>query len=393
MVMLRVRSSGGCRRAGGWGGGAGEGVVTRSQAAEVDFGDWVGAEGVGWVGEGVREVLAGFFAARRDDAAIEFMPDELVVVLRDFLLSGGKRLRPALCAVGWLAAGGIGDRRSVLRVSASLEMFHAFALIHDDIMDGSDRRRGRPAVHCALAERYSLENRPAAARLGVSVAILVGDLALTWADELVHTAGLSAEQLSGVLAALDVMRTELMFGQYLDLMSTGRPSEDVDHAIKIARYKTAKYSVEWPLRIGATLAGADEAVMAALREYSLPLGEAFQLRDDLLDVYGRSDATGKPLFDDVRQGKHTALIALALQRADRVDAAMLRACLGDPALTDIDAGRVCDVVTALGARAAVEELIADRRAQALRVLDTAPFPPTASALLREFAVTATVRVG
>src|ERR1041384_706255 len=217
------------------------------------------------------------------------MPTQFVQALADFLAAGGKRLRPLLCVTGWHAA--VGERTpppAVIRVAAALEMFHAFALIHDDVMDQSSLRRGHPTVHRALAgQRLAAGDSPVSAeRFGVGGALLVGDLALTWSDELIHTAGLGPAQLTAILPVLNVMRTEIMYGQYLDLVATGSPTDDVERALTIARYKTSKYSIERPLHIGAVLAGAGHDLLGALTGYALPLGEAFQLRADLLGAFG-----------------------------------------------------------------------------------------------------------
>ncbi|WP_372412399.1 polyprenyl synthetase family protein [Streptomyces luteireticuli] len=344
------------------------------------------------VAEQTEGILAEFLTRKAASAAAHRMPDEVTTVLRDFLAAGGKRLRPLLCAAGWHAASGHGTPDSVLRVAASLEMFHAFALIHDDIMDHSDTRRGKPTIHHALAARHRDRRTAAAAdQLGASAAILIGDLALTWADELLHTAGLSRRQLTAVLPLVDVMRTEVMYGQYLDLTSAGTSSTNLPLALAICRYKTAKYTIERPLHIGATLAGADESLRAALSDFALLLGEAFQLRDDLLGVYGNPALTGKPALDDLREGKHTALTALALQRANPTQADQLRRFLGCPQLTDDQASVARNIITATGARDTVERMITDRCEQAEHALTHAPIPPDTAAALSHLAHVATRR--
>ncbi|MFI8423749.1 polyprenyl synthetase family protein [Streptomyces sp. NPDC085479] len=265
----------------------------------------------------VDECLAVFLDAKAHWAVAQGFPPEVADVLRALVLGGGKRIRPVVCVAGWLAAGGYGDRAPVVRVAASLEMFHAFALVHDDVMDRSVTRRGRPSAHEALAARH--RGRPDAAQLGMNAAVLLGDLALAWSDELFHTAGLSADRFTAATAVLDQMRTELMYGQYLDLLATGEPSTDVDASLRIARFKSAKYTVEHPLRLGAVLAGADTRVGAALSRFGVPLGEAFQLCDDLLSAFGDPVETGKPVAEDLREGKHTALLAVALRRATETE--------------------------------------------------------------------------
>jgi geranylgeranyl diphosphate synthase type I len=341
----------------------------------------------------VDTVLDEFLTRKAKTAAAHQLPEEVTATLHGFLQAGGKRLRPLLCVIGWHAAGGHGAPLPVLRAAASLEMFHAFCLIHDDIMDHSTTRRGRPSLHRALAGIHAQgRTADAADRLGVGAAILVGDLALAWSDELLHTAGLSADQLAAVLPIIDAMRTEVMYGQYLDLTATGRPTEDLDRCLAIIRHKTATYTVERPLHIGAALAGAGRAHRAAITRYALPVGEAFQLRDDLLGVYGAPEATGKSCLEDLREGKHTALVALALRRATPAQQAVLRALVGNPDLDDEGYRRILRVFEATGSRESVEEMILDRRYQAQQALFQGPFDPSALAPLHAFAQSATERM-
>ncbi|OIK08230.1 polyprenyl synthetase family protein [Streptomyces monashensis] len=338
-------------------------------------------------------VLNDFLAAKARTAAACRWPDEVTGALRDFLFAGGKRIRPLLCVLGWHAAGGQGSPPApVLATAASLEMFHTFALIHDDIMDGSDIRRGQPTVHQALAARYTARHGAHAAdRLGAGAAVLIGDLALAWSDELLHTAGLSDAQLADVLPLLDAMRTEVMYGQYLDLTAAGLPTGDLELAMAIARYKTAKYSVERPLHIGAALAAGSARLRADLSAYALPVGEAFQLRDDLLGAFGAPEITGKPALDDIRQGKHTALLALAWRHATPAQQHQMNALLSDPDMNLEGALIIRSILIATGARDTVESMITARRTQAEQALARAGLPPAVATALRELATTATAR--
>ncbi|MEU0213642.1 polyprenyl synthetase family protein [Streptomyces sp. NPDC006265] len=308
------------------------------------------------------------------------------------LLQSGKRLRPQLCVAGWHAGEGQGDNNGVLHMAAALELFQAFALIHDDVMDGSELRRGRPTAHRALAAAYIVGGGRStrAEAHGLSAAILLGDLALVWSDELLHN-GLSGEALTRISPLMDTMRSELVYGQYLDLLSTGCLSDDVEAALRVVRYKTAKYTVEWPLRLGAVLAGATPGVLDACSAFAVPLGEAFQLRDDLLGVFGDPAETGKPVGDDIREGKATVLMALALRDATAAEEQLLCTLVGSPDLTDDDILRVRAVLERTHARQHVEEMITSRREAALSVLDQAPLPAAATKALREIAQIATVR--
>ncbi|MCC2276043.1 polyprenyl synthetase family protein [Streptomyces sp. ET3-23] len=334
--------------------------------------------------------LADYLDAKEHAAAHHDLPTELAESLRGFVMGGGKRLRPVLCACGWYAGGGTRDTTVMVKVAASLEMFHAFALIHDDIMDRSATRHGRPTVHRVFTRRLDTHRSPATAeRLGAGAAILVGDLALVWSDELLHTAGVPTERFTRLLPLVHAMRTEVIHGQYLDLAATADVSGDIAAPLKAIRYKTAKYTVERPLHIGATLAGADPRVLQPLSAYALRLGEAFQLRDDLLGVFGDPHRTGKSRLDDLREGKHTVLLALALQRAEAAQRETLRLLIGNPALDEDDAARIRTILTATGARTEVERMIRARCAQARRVLLHTAFPTHAVQALRRI-VDATV---
>ncbi|MGW0999528.1 polyprenyl synthetase family protein [Streptomyces sp. NPDC002523] len=318
------------------------------------------------------------------------LADDVARTLRDFLFAGGKRIRPVLCALGWYAGGGRPGPlpTRVAQVAASLEMFHAFALIHDDLMDRSDTRRGRPTLHRACAVRHQQRHHrdcAASEHIGEASAVLLGDLALVWSDELLHTAGLAPGVLETVLPLFNTMRTEVMYGQYLDVLTTGHPSADVETTTTVIRYKTAKYTFERPLQIGAAMAGAAPSVADALSSYALPLGEAFQLRDDLLGVFGDPALTGKSVLDDLREGKNTALSALAMQRASTAQLQVLTRGLGRPDLGAEDAARVRTVFEQTGARATVEQMIATRHALARRALADAGFPDNAGAALRDLA--------
>ncbi|MFI7344033.1 polyprenyl synthetase family protein [Streptomyces sp. NPDC050085] len=336
------------------------------------------------------EVLDGFLV-RKAAARTPDLPD-LATSLRRFIAVGGKRIRPLFTLVGWHAAGCNGTVRAAHHLAASLELFHAFALIHDDVMDRSDTRRGHPTVHRHFAQQHA--GLPAAAeQFGTGAAILVGDLALMWSDELLHTGNLTPQQLAAVRPLLNKMRTEVIQGQYLDLNLDWRRHQqpDVQAALTVIRYKTAKYTIERPLQLGAALAGAPPTLLAALSAYAIPLGEAFQLRDDLLGVFGDPATTGKPALDDLREGKATVLIALALTRARRAQADQLRLFLGCPTLTEEQAQVARRIITASGAVRTVETMIAERYEQAQAALDTAPIDPAVKDALHRLADTAVRR--
>lgn len=307
------------------------------------------------------------------------------------LLRGGKRLRPAFAYWAWRGAGGADDTR-VIDAVTGLELLQACALIHDDVMDGSDTRRGLPAAHRRFASMHSNEgwNGPSEG-FGVGAAILLGDLCLSWADELLFDSGLPAADLMRAKPIYDVMRTELMAGQYLDLLEQSRGGGSVTRGMAVVRYKSAKYTVERPLHLGAALAGAGDRLMESYSAYGLPLGEAFQLRDDVLGVFGDPTQTGKPTGDDLREGKRTVLVALTNERITPATAAVLERYLGDPDLDDSGVDLLRTIISESGALAEVEKMIHNLRSRALQALDHAVVEADAHTALTELAHAATSR--
>ncbi len=309
------------------------------------------------------------------------------------LLSGGKRLRPAFAYWGWRGAGGDPDfDDAALRAAAGLEFLQACALIHDDVMDGSDTRRGLPAAHRRFAGVHrDAEWRGSPEAFGVGAAILLGDLCLSWADEVIFSCGFPPDAMGRAKAVYDEMRTELMAGQYLDLLEQVRGGGSVERALTVVRYKSAKYTIERPLHLGAALAGADQEVVAAYSGYGLPLGEAFQLRDDILGVFGDPAETGKPAGDDLREGKRTVLVAIAAERSTPAQASVIRHHLGDPVLDANGVSALREVITDTGALAYTENLIGELLDSSLASLDTATLDPEARTVLTGLAYAATRR--
>jgi geranylgeranyl diphosphate synthase type I len=300
--------------------------------------------------------------------------------LRDLVIAGGKRLRPAFCYCAFVGAGGEADDPVVVDVGAALELLHTFALIHDDVMDGSDTRRGLDAVHQRFIRAHVDGRwRGEARRFGEGIAILVGDFACTYADLLMRRAP------SDALDVYDELRVELCVGQSLDLVGTALRSSDVGDARRIATYKSAKYTVERPLHLGAALAGRLPELRGPLSAIGIPLGEAFQLRDDLLGVFGEERVTGKPVGDDLREGKPTPLLAIATSRADADGLALLlRVGAGD--LEDTEVKALQELFVASGAVAEIEATIDTLVVQATRELSQAPLTGAARDLLRELAI-------
>ncbi|WP_307828128.1 polyprenyl synthetase family protein [Nocardioides sp. SYSU D00038] len=307
-------------------------------------------------------------------------------------VAGGKRLRAAFCYWGHRAlAPGDDDEDALVRACSALELLHASALVHDDYMDASDQRRGRPATHRQLeAEHRASGWRGDPEQYGAAGAILLGDLLLAWADEMLRRCGLPAERVAAALDVYDLCRSEVITGQFLDVSVQARGRADVDTAMTVLRYKSAKYSIERPLHIGAALAGADREAAAALSGFGLPLGEAFQLRDDLLGVLGDPATTGKPAGDDLVEGKRTVLVALALDALPDADARLLDSSLGT-ALTADQVTRLAGLIEASGAPAQVEAVIDELVGVALGALDRADVDEHARGVLRGLAAAATRR--
>ncbi|HSE70518.1 MAG TPA: polyprenyl synthetase family protein [Nocardioidaceae bacterium] len=308
-------------------------------------------------------------------------------------ISGGKRFRAAFCYWGFRAVRDPGEEEPALvRAAAALELLHASALVHDDYMDASDVRRGRPATHRAF-EAYHREHGwdGDPGQYGAAAAILLGDLLLAWSDELLRTCGLPHDRVSAALGFFDTTRSEVIAGQFLDVSVQARGESDVDAAMRVLRYKSAKYSIERPLHIGAALAGATPEVLEALTAFGLPLGEAFQLRDDVLGVFGDPDVTGKPAGDDLTEGKRTVLVALALQQAPAEEARLLDDRLGRP-LSAEEVTELRRIIEDSGAHQEVEKLIGELTDRSLHALAGAPVTEDARSVLRSLASAATQRV-
>jgi geranylgeranyl diphosphate synthase, type I len=306
--------------------------------------------------------------------------------LTEAVLAGGKRLRPAFVHWGFAgAAGPARDDTTVVDAGAAFEMLHTFALIHDDVVDGSDIRRGLPALHVRFqADHVDGGHRGEPARFGEGVAVLVGDLAHVYADVL------TGDFPSPARRVWDELRIELNIGQYLDVLGTARGDTDPDQAGRIARYKSAKYTIERPLHLGAALAGRLDELAGCYSAFGVPLGEAFQLRDDLLGVFGDCSVTGKPVGDDLREGKPTLLLASAVARA-RPDQRDRLALVGSPDLDDDDIAVCQQVLIDTGAVAEIEREIGRRRSLAIGELADAPIDEAARVALTELAWYVTAR--
>jgi geranylgeranyl diphosphate synthase type I len=344
--------------------------------------------------QGFREAISAELTAFLAEQAtiLESMGPELVPVqlMASQLLCGGKRLRPGFCVWGFVAAAGLPDEielRSLLTAAASLDVLHGSALIHDDVMDASDLRRGRPAAHRQFeALHVNAGWLGDSESFGKAGAIILGDLLVMWSAQMLHASGLDQTVLERALPIVEAMRTEVTCGQYLDIVAQAHPLRQrapaidsvrpsielaLDDASRVVEYKAARYTVQRPAQIGAALGGGDDELYYALGAYGSPLGRAFQFRDDLLGVFGDPQLTGKPSGDDLREGKRTVLIAHAYAHAGAAGQKLLVQRLGDPNLTPEGVAELQQVITESGAREAVETMITDGYERAIRALQDA----------------------
>nr|WP_091491349.1 polyprenyl synthetase family protein [Microbacterium pygmaeum] len=345
-----------------------------------------------------------FLSAQRDAAAEFGAEAELFTQSGIEAVGGGKRLRARFCVAGWRAVeeavGSAGEPpAAVVAASAALEIFHAAALVHDDVIDNSDTRRGRPAAHRGM-EAAHVESRWTgdASAFGRSGAILLGDLLVAWSDDLLED-GLDAASPARARAArlqYATMRREVTIGQFLDIaeesaFSTQPDDTHAERALRVASLKSARYSIQQPLLIGAALAGADDAQLNALTEFGHHVGMAFQLRDDVLGVFGDEAVTGKPSGDDLREGKRTVLVAFTRERLDRGARRTVDELIGDPELEPSQIASLQRAIIDTGALERVEELIQDYSRRAERSLSGARLGNAAVGELRDLARAATVR--
>lgn len=326
-----------------------------------------------------------FLDRKAESAAACRLPADVVGAVRSFLFARGNRIRSLFCVLGWYAGGGIELPDAVVRTAAAVELLHTATLIHDDLLDDRDTRDGRPTVHRIAADRSRrIRDGHAAERFGARSAIVLGDCGLGWAQELLHGAGLSPAQSAAAAAVLDTLRTEVNYGRYLELVTSGRPTSDLDQALEILRYRTVACMVERPLHVDAALADADADVMGALTAYACPLGEAARLQDELRNVFHDVEPVGHAGLQDLREGRHTVLLALALRHATPERRDHLTGLVGNARLDESGAA-LCRDILSVTARFEVERMIGQRRMLIGTALDDTRIPEFAAAGLRSAA--------
>ncbi|MDH6122551.1 polyprenyl synthetase family protein [Kitasatospora sp. GAS204B] len=345
------------------------------------------------------QLQAPAFKSRVDQALLAFVREEtgLLVAVDPELkpvaeqlraaVAEGKRLRAAFAYWGWRAAGQP-DSAAMVRAASAMELVHAAAVVHDDLIDDSPIRRGAPTAHLAL--RRAVADGPERETQGRALAMLVGDLLMSWAGQLFAGCGLPAAYLARARPLWATLARELIAGECLEILRT-RATPSAESSLEIIRYKTAKYTVEHPLHLGALLGGAPPALLAAFTAYGVPLGEAFQLRDDLLGVFGDPRRTGKSNLDDLAGAKPTALLAHALTSATPADRARLQALVGRDDLGTAQLDELREILVRSGARTRVEEMIDERATAARTALTRAALPPQAAGALADLVAAAAER--
>ncbi len=337
------------------------------------------------------------FLSEQAAALEEIGVTALLPVARD-VVGGGKRLRPAFCYWGYVAANGRpAEPAPLLAVAASLDLLHVSALVHDDLIDDSDTRRGLPAAHKRFETLHARSGgRGDAAQFGRSAAIILGDLLLMWSIQLAESSG--AARLDDALPLLNAMRAEVTAGQYLDIAAQYQVagasdfSEELAVAERVLEFKSARYSILRPAQIGAALGGADQRLHDALRDFGSAIGRAFQLRDDILGIFGDPAVTGKPAGGDLREGKRTVLVLKALAAAEPAAAKELTAILGAPGITDADVERAAALIDSTGARDEVESFITAGTDRAIAIVNDTPMTDEGRTALTQLALRSVRRV-
>jgi geranylgeranyl diphosphate synthase type I len=333
----------------------------------------------------VTEFVSERCAAELDESGVEVAGD----ILLNFV-TGGKCLRSTFMYLGWLA--GAADSDEVLFAAAGLELLHAFALLQDDVMDASPFRRGRPAAHVQFSQWHRKRQLSGPTdRFGESAAILLGDLCLIWAEQMLRESGVEHRRLQQAWPRYDAMRTELALGQFADLASDVRDVPSMAAVLEVARRKSGNYTVRRPLEIGAAMSGCSDRTISGLGRYGEAVGEAFQLRDDVLGVFGAETVTGKPDGQDLIERKASSVVIAAHQLADPASRRQLTELMNTRDLDDSGIDRWRSLIVKTGAVQWIDDKIGDRVASALAALDELRIDDQVRAALTNMAVVCTER--
>jgi geranylgeranyl diphosphate synthase type I len=358
--------------------------VTPGSLLATSFEAWRGG-----IRQAVLTEVGDFVASRRQDSLRGAGVDAAADVLTEFVL-GGKCVRSIFMYLGWLC--GADDDSRALRAAASLELLHAFALLQDDVMDGSALRRGRPAAHVQFAQWHrdrALSGSPE--RFGESAAVLLGDLCLVWAEQMIRECGLDAAALCRIWPRYDAMRTELAVGQFADLINDAAEFPTWDQVLDVLRRKSGNYTVRRPLEIGAAMAGCGSRVLSVLGGYGEAVGEAFQLRDDVLSIFGSPVVMGKPAGSDLAVQKATSVVVAAYRLADGAVRRELTDLMRAEDLNVSDVGRWRSLIVASGAVEWIEQLINSRLTRARDLIETVQIDGVVRTALADMAAACTER--
>jgi geranylgeranyl diphosphate synthase type I len=310
-----------------------------------------------WYKGQLEPFLDAYFGAKIDEAS-KVHPEAVVLSegVRRFIRNGGKRVRPAFAYSAYVASGGR-SLEAILYASAALEVLHAWALIHDDIIDNANLRHGKPSVHKVFEDFHRKRALSGSAgKFGTDAAILVGDLALTFADELLNTAPFPAERIRRAKEYYDLMKKQVIFGEYLDVVAPLKKQVTERDLLTILEYKTAKYTVERPMHIGAVLAGAEEDTLRIFSSYAVPLGQAFQIQDDIMGTFSNEAKIGKPVDSDIKEGKRTLLVLKAYEFSKGAEKRLLDAVLGNQSAGEAEIEAARQIMRSSGALEYSQEL-------------------------------------
>lgn len=304
---------------------------------------------------------------------------------KKMIMAGGKRLRPALAMWGYQGAGG-DDTEAMMQAALSVELLHAFLLVHDDIMDRDATRHGVDTIH----ERYRKQLRyllgeAEAVHAGQSIALVFGDILNAFGNHALFTTNFDKERIFAALTYLQQVIHHTIIGQLQDVMAEYRGVATREETLRMYEYKTARYTIESPLVLGAILAGANEAVRAQIHDFAIPLGIAFQIRDDILGVFGDAKTLGKPVGSDIREGKITLLVVTAREKAPACDVKILNELLGKKDLSQDDIAQFRAIITDCGARGHAEQYAEQLISDAHKSLDTVEFTPEIKKILTSLA--------
>ena len=312
--------------------------------------------------------LGSFFKLKIGRAKVDNKPEELIEMienLKNFTLNSGKRIRPILFYFGYILAGGK-NKTEALKTSIAIELAHSYLLIHDDIIDQDDIRRGDLSMHYKYEKEHKSRVKNSNLKhFGISMGIIVGDLASTFGYEILINSDFSLDLKIKAISKLNYIIANTIAGEALDVILAEYPNVKIDRVFEMQKYKTAKYTIEGPLHLGAILAGADEKFLESLSKFAVPVGIAFQIQDDIIGIFGDEKKIGKPVGSDIKEGKKTFLISKAMEKADDDQKNILNSALGNENISIEDVDKVRNIIIKTGSlefsKAKAQELINDAK--------------------------------